>query len=191
MYASSGGRFEFIVSQRQYFSKEKQSRHYILGQCGLHLTVLFGILRQWSISQAPRVTATSVASYGSLKWTGYTGDHCFFSLWMVKQIHRNRRWDVNMIMPFTRSKSSYLTAEERENNKKKRKSRRKMEQRYSSDSSSLGPAVYKGLLWLVRTNKAVWEHSGAADWRPLVPIIVKSRCLCSHIHTATSVHIQH
>lgn len=25
-----------------------------MGQCGLHLTVLFGILRQWSISQAPR-----------------------------------------------------------------------------------------------------------------------------------------
>lgn len=44
----------------------------------------------------------------------------FFSLWMVKQIHRNRRWHVNMIMPFTRSKS-YLTAEEWENNKKKEK----------------------------------------------------------------------
>lgn len=49
----------------------------------------------------------------------------------------------------------------------------------------------QGLLWLVRTNKAVWEGSGATEGHPLAPIIVKSWCLGTHIRTATNVHIQH
>ena len=174
-----------------------------MGQCGLHLTVLFGILRQWSVSQAPRVTATSVASYGSLKWTGYTGKQLyFFSLWMVKQIHGTDSEMWNMIMPFTRSKS-YLTAEV----KKKKGKERKIKARKSRRRNGTAIFVWRqlarpvavaaardfrgGLLWLVRTNKAVWEHGGAAEWQPLVPIIVKSCCLGTHIHTATNVHVQH
>lgn len=126
----------------------------------------------------------------------------FFSSLNGEADTQNRQWNVNMIMPFTRSKS-YLTARRKKKKKKRKEKKRKseekqkkMERRYSSDNSLvslwqwLRPG-FKGLLWLVRTNKAVWEHSGAAEWQPLVPIIVKSCCLGTHIHTATNVHIQH
>lgn len=72
-----------------------------------------------------------------------------------------------------------------------------MERRYSSDQSLFFffksvavPAApdLKGLLWLVRMNKAVWENNGAVEWQPF---IVKSCCHGTHIHTATDVHIQH
>lgn len=161
---------------------EKTSLQRIMGQCGLHLTVLFGILRQWSISQAPR--------------DSYVSHHTalFLKKKRKKDILKNgrdtqnRQWMVDMTLPFTRSKS-YLTT--RRKNKEERKENRKGDIRPTA-RSACGPGL-KGLLWLVRTNKAVWERSGATERRPLVPIIVKSWCLGTHFHfhTPTDVHIQH
>lgn len=83
--------------------------------------------------------------------------------------------------------------ERKEKPGKARKKKRKGDIRPTARSArggGCGPGL-KGLLWLVRTNKAVWERSGATERQPLVPIIVKSWCLGTHIHTATNVHIQH
>lgn len=133
-----------------------------MGQCGLHLTVLFGILRQWSISQAPRVTATSVAPYGSSKRKGFTAKQLFLSEWWSRYTEHT---DVNINLPFTRSKF-YLAAKEKKKERwKEKKMQGKaeeiMEQQYSSDHSRCRrpqPWLEGGLLWLARTNKAVWEH---------------------------------
>lgn len=54
---------------------------------------------------------------------------------MMMQIHRN----VNMIMPFTRSKF-YLTAEEKRKKDGEEKQKR-TEQRYSSDDSLVSPVA--------------------------------------------------
>lgn len=141
---------------------------FIIGQCWLHLTVVFEILRQWSIIQAPRLTATNVASYGPLKRTDYTGKQLFFSpLWKVMQIHRTDSemwtWLCHLHAP---NSTWQQTKERKETGEEKQK---RTERRYSSDDSLVSPAAaavapdLKGFLWLAKTNRAVWEHPSAAE----------------------------
>lgn len=169
---------------------EKTSLQRIMGQCGLHLTVLFGILRQWSISQAPRDSYVSHHTALLLKKKKerkrYTEEWWRYTEQTVNGGHDSAIYTLQ-IYPTT----GRANREERKEKpgKKKRKGDIRPTAR-SARGGGCGPGL-KGLLWLVRTNKAVWERSGATERQPLVPIIVKSWCLGTHIHTATNVHIQH
>lgn len=79
----------------------KHTQYSDMGQCGLHLTVLFGILRQWSISQAPRDSYMCLIIRLLQKWLYWKTTFC--PHWMVKNTHRkdSKMW----IMPYTQSKS--------------------------------------------------------------------------------------
>lgn len=111
---------------------------------------------------------------------------------------QNRQWTVDVTLPFTRFESCPATGGgNREERKEKpgkageKKGKGDIRPTARSARGGGGGPGLKGLLWLVRTNKAVWERSGATERQALVAIIVKSWCLGTHIHTATNVHIQH
>lgn len=93
----------------------------------------------------------------------------FFSLWMVKEIHRTDSelwtWLCHLHAP-NPTWQQERGEKKRWKTRKSKEKQRKMEQRYSSDDSSVSLWRWlwlKGLLWLVRTNKAVWERSSATE----------------------------
>ena len=130
-----------LTLQRVYDSVMSEKKTYSILYHGPVWITLNSFI--WNIKTMKHKPSTKSDSYKCriirlLKWTGYTGKQQFFFSLDGEADTQNRQWNVNMIMPFTRSKS-YLTARRKKNKRKKRKKKRgkqkKMEQRYSSDDS--------------------------------------------------------
>lgn len=94
----------------------------------------------WNIKTMKHKPSTKSDSYKCriirlLKWTGYTGKRLFFFSLDGEADTQNRQWNVNMIMPFTRSKS-YLTA------RRKKKTKRKKRKKKRGKAEENGTAIF-------------------------------------------------
>lgn len=114
----------------------------------------------WNIKTMKHKPSTKSDSYKCriirlLKWTGYTGKRlCFFSHWMVKQIHRTDSemwtWLCHLHAPNPTWQQEEKKNQKKEKEKKARKSRRKwnsdirLTTAWSACGGDCGPGFKKG-----------------------------------------------